>query len=148
MKAVGHIKNLIEINNDRILGYRKALEDPNPINADLNIVFREAITDSERFSQELSQLAAQFGAEVDADDDSVTGALHRAWMDVKSLFGGKDRKSILEEAERGEDAIKASYEKALASGDLPGEVLNIVSQQAAQIKLSHDHIKALRDASK
>ncbi|TCD02863.1 DUF2383 domain-containing protein [Pedobacter psychroterrae] len=27
--------------------------------------------------------------------NSVAGTLHRAWIDVKSLFGGDDRESIL-----------------------------------------------------
>jgi len=147
MKATRHIKDLIEINNDRTLGFRKALEELEPINADLNIIFTEYAADSERFSAELTRLASQFGEEVDADDESMAGALHRAWIDVKSLFGGKDRKAILEEAERGEDAIKAAYKKVLESGDLAGETLSVVSEQAAHIKSAHDKIKALRDSA-
>jgi len=37
---------------------------------------------------------------------SGTGAIHRAWIDVKATFSGHDRKSVLAECERGEDAIK------------------------------------------
>lgn len=148
MKATGHIKNLIEINNDRTLGFRKALEELEPINADLKIVFAEYAADSEGFSTELTRLASEFGKEVDADDESIAGAIHRAWIDVKSLFGGKDRKAILEEAERGEDAIKAAYKKVLDSGDLGGETLSVISEQAARITSAHDKIKALRDNAK
>src|SRR5690606_5224430 len=147
MKAIKHLKNLIEINNDRTLGFRKALEDLEPVNADLNVIFTEAAAESERYSQELAALAEQYGAEVDEDDESVAGAIHRAWIDVKALFGGKDRKSILEEAERGEDAIKAAYKKVMDSGEVTGQALETVLDQAAQIRVSHDRIKALRDSA-
>ncbi|PRD53744.1 ferritin-like domain-containing protein [Sphingobacterium gobiense] len=147
MKAIRHLKDLIEINNDRTLGFRKALEDLEPVNADLNHIFTESAAQSERFAQELTVLADQHGTDVDEDDESVAGALHRAWIDVKALFGGKDRKSILEEAERGEDAIKAAYKKVMDSGDLSGQTLETVLDQAAQIRVSHDRIKALRDSA-
>lgn len=147
MKAIKHLRNLIEINNDRTLGFRKALEDLEPVNADLNLIFTEAAAESERFSQELAVLAEQYGAEVDEDDESVAGAIHRAWIDVKALFGGKDRKSILEEAERGEDAIKAAYKKVMDSGEVTGQALETVLDQAAQIRVSHDRIKALCDSA-
>ncbi len=147
MKAIKHLKNLIEINNDRTAGFKKALEDLEPVNADLNVIFTEAAAESERFAQELVTYAEQYGEEVDEDNESVAGAIHRAWIDVKALFGGKDRKSILEEAERGEDAIKAAYKKVLDSSDLTGQVLETVLNQAARIRASHDKIKALRDSA-
>ena len=147
MKAIRHLKNLIEINNDRTLGFKKALEDLEPINADLQVIFTTAAAESERSSKELTTLVEQHGAEVDDNDESVAGAIHRAWIDVKALFGGKDRKSILEEAERGEDAIKAAYKKVMDSGDVTGQALETVLDQAAQIRASHDKIKALRDSA-
>lgn len=145
MKAIKHLQNLIEINNDRTLGFRKALEDLEPINADLQVIFTSAAAESEGFSRELSALAEQYGEEVDEDNESVAGAIHRAWIDVKALFGGKDRKSILEEAERGEDAIKAAYKNVMDSNVLTGHALETVLDQAAQIRMSHDKIKMLRD---
>src|SRR5690606_27047810 len=115
MKAIKHLKNLIEINNDRTLGFRKALEDLEPINADLQVIFTAAAAESERFSQELTALAEQHGAKVDEDDESVAGAIHRAWIDVKALSGGKARKDIVEEAGRGEAATTAASEGGMAS---------------------------------
>lgn len=147
MKAIKHLKDLIEINNDRTAGFKKALEELEPANADLNIIFTESAAQSERFSQELTSLVEQYGAEVDNDDESLAGAIHRAWIGVKALFGGKDRKSILEEAERGEDAIKAAYKKVMDSNEVSGPALDTVLNQAAEIRISHDKIKALRDSA-
>ena len=78
----------------------------------------------------------------------MSGTLHRAWIDVKSIFGGSDRASILSEAERGEDAIKKAYQDALNNDELSGEVRETVSNQASGINAAHDQIKALRDAAK
>ena len=80
--------------------------------------------------------------------NSVSGTIHRAWIDVKSIFGGNDRASILSEAERGEDAIKKAYQDALSEGELSTDAQSTISNQAQQINAAHDRIKALRDSSK
>lgn len=73
--------------------------------------------------------------------NSIAGTLHRAWIDVKALFGGSDRVTILNEAERGEDAIKAAYQLALEKGELVGEALFTLSRQAESIKAAHDGLR-------
>jgi uncharacterized protein (TIGR02284 family) len=147
MKTTTVLNELIEINNDRVEGFQKVIADIKDENIDLKGIFSEYSTQSRKFSQELSALVATLGEEIETGN-SVSGTLHRAWIDVKSLFGGSDRVSILNEAERGEDAIKAAYKTALESGELSGDVLSKVGEQAVEIKAAHDTIKALRDASK
>ncbi|WP_158798987.1 PA2169 family four-helix-bundle protein [Pedobacter sp. L105] len=143
-KSVHVLNDLIEINNDRIAGFEKALADINDENADLKVLFQEYATQSRKNSQELTALVAGHGSDVETGT-SVSGGLHRAWIDVKSLFGGSDRESILDEAERGEDAIKAAYKKALTEGELSASAVDTVTAQATEIKSAHDKIKALRD---
>ena len=68
-------------------------------------------------------------------------------MDVKATFSGKDRKAILASCEYGEDAAQKAYEAALSSyAELPTEVRQLVMDQNQSLKISHDQIKALRDA--
>ena len=67
---------------------------------------------------------------------------------VKSTFGSSGRESILEEAERGEDAIKKAYQDALTEGDLSAEAYDIVQRQASGINAAHNQVRALRDAAK
>lgn len=147
MKTTTILNELIEINNDRADGFQKALADIKDENIDLKGVFQQYSTQSRKFGQELVALVAGFGAEVETGN-SLAGTLHRAWIDVKSLFGGDDRESILNEAERGEDAAKAAYKLALEKGELSGEALSLVSSQAKEIGAAHDAIKALRDAAR
>lgn len=146
-KKIDVLNDLIEINNDRVDGFEKVIADIKDENVDLKAVFQEFATQSRKFGQELTALTASRGGEAETGN-SVSGTLHRAWIDVKALFGGSDRESILNEAERGEDAIKKAYQTALSEGALSGEALQVVTAQAQEINAAHDSIKALRDASK
>ncbi|SDF71909.1 conserved hypothetical protein [Mucilaginibacter pineti] len=140
------LNDLIEINNDRVAGFEKAIADIKDENVDLKTLFQEYSAQSRKNSQELTALVAGNAGEAETGT-SVSGNLHRAWIDVKSLFGGSDRKSILAEAERGEDAIKKAYKTALTEGELPAAALQTVTDQAQEINAAHDRIKALRDAA-
>lgn len=145
-KTADLINDLIEINNDRVAGFEKATADIKDENIDLKAIFQRYAEQSRKNGQELAALVSNYGKV--ENGKSVTGSLHRAWIDVKSVFGGSDRAGILSEAERGEDAIKKAYNDALTSGELPVDVSTVVSEQAAKIKMSHDEVKALRDAAK
>lgn len=147
MGKVTILQELVEINNDRVAGFDKANQDIKDENVDLKVVFTKYADQSRRFAQELSAEVGKLGEDVDTDK-SVAGTLHRAWIDIKSVFSGGDRKSILEEAERGEDAIKAAYKKALEEVEMTGELRQVLTAQAEEIKEGHDTIKALRDSSK
>ena len=141
------LNDLIEINNDRSAGFQRALKDLGEGDTDLKTLFEEYSTQSQTFAQDLTAIAAQGGADTDGGNNSAAGAIHRAWIDVKALFTGHDRKAVLQECERGEDAIKKAYREALAADSgLSGEALQIVTTQAQAVSQSHDRIKALRDS--
>lgn len=142
------LNDLIEINNDRIKGYERAIKDVQAADVDLKAVFAAIIEQTSIFNQELGEHVAGSG-DKPAESGSVLGALHRAWIDVKATFTGDDRKSILEECERGEDASKKTYKDALSEAyTLTPQERDLVTKQAAAQKESHDKIKAMRDAEK
>ncbi len=114
----------------------------------LHPVFNKLAGESRDNAAALSEKARQYGGEAE-DGTSASGALHRAWIDVKSTFTGNDVESILNECERGEDAIKAAYRSALEDSDeLPHEVLLLITSQQQRIIEGHDLIKSLRDQSR
>lgn len=69
-----------------------------------------------------SRLVASYD-EID-DDGSFTGTIHRAWINVKSLFGNND-KSMLQEAVQGDKAAIEEYEEVLEYPALPVQVATI-----------------------
>jgi uncharacterized protein (TIGR02284 family) len=65
-------------------------------------------------------------------------------MDVKAVFTGHDRHTVLANCEAGEDAAQRAYRMALEH-DLPAFIRELLIQQQQTLRVSHDEIKALRD---
>jgi len=144
-KSVEVLNDLIEINNDRIAGFELATKDLGEGDADLKAIFEKFSSDSRQNVQELTEAVNQTGGEAEVSH-SASGTIHRAWLDVKATFTGHDRKSVLAECERGEDAIKKAYKDALVpESGLSTENERVVARQQEGIIAAHDQIKFLRD---
>jgi uncharacterized protein (TIGR02284 family) len=144
-KSVEVLNDLIEINNDRIAGFEHATKDLSEGDADLKAIFEKFSSDSRKNVQELTAAVNQVGGEAD-NTHSAGGTIHRAWLDVKATFTGHDRKSVLAECERGEDAIKKAYKDALVpESGLSTENERIIARQQEGIIAAHEQIKFLRD---
>jgi uncharacterized protein (TIGR02284 family) len=78
---------------------------------------------------------------------SVSGALHRGWVDLKSMITGKSEEAILNECERGEDVALKAYREALQK-DLPSNVRSVLETQLQGVQRNHDQVKSLRDAAR
>lgn len=81
------------------------------------------------------------------ESGSAAGALHRTWGNVKAAVGAGDH-SLLETAEQGEDTAKKAYKEALADTSVSDTIRALIAQQAEHVNLSHDKVKAFRDAEK
>jgi uncharacterized protein (TIGR02284 family) len=138
------LNDLIKINNDRIKGYEKAAKETDTKDADLRAVFTDMASESRRYAEQLESHLAGRGPSPDGES-TVSGSIYRAWMDVKALFTGKDRKTILASCEYGEDAAQKAYESALKETEISPEVRQVVSDQKAKLRKSHDTIKRMRD---
>lgn len=144
-EKTGVLNDLILINNDRIKGYQKAKEELKDGNEDLKSLFTNMIEESHTLKMALATEVAASGEDIE-EGTTNSGKIYRVWMDVKAAFTGHDRKTVLENCEFGEDAAQKAYEMALKEEDLPGHIHSLISQQKATLRISHDKIKALRDA--
>ncbi len=144
-ESTGVINDLILINNDRIEGYQKAKAELKEGNEDLKTLFTDMIAESHTLKMALATEVAASGEEIE-EGTTNSGKIYRAWMDVKAAFSGNDRKAVLESCEFGEDAAQKAYQMALNEGDLPAHLHSLISDQKATLRVSHDKIKALRDA--
>ncbi|MES2850051.1 MAG: PA2169 family four-helix-bundle protein [Bacteroidota bacterium] len=145
------LNDLVLINNDRIAGYEKALEElksgTDTENLDLHVLFQTLIDQSRDFRNQLGTEVQALGEDM-AEGTMTSGKLYRAWMDVKALFTGKDRHAILASCEGGEDAAQKAYDNALENEELPEFLREIISDQKAMLLEAHDEIKSLRDLTK
>jgi uncharacterized protein (TIGR02284 family) len=144
-KTIEVLNDLIRINNDRIAGYEKALNNTDEGNADLRNIFNRMAQESRNYSRELTDQVQRLGGDP-ASGTTASGKVYRVWMDVKSGFSSSDRKSVLEECEYGEDAAQKAYDKALDHENaLPVEVAQLVREEKESLRSSHDMIKSYRD---
>ena len=139
------LNDLVQINNDRIAGYEKARTELKEEDADLKALFLDMISESQKYKMVLGTEIAALGDDIDTGTTN-SGKIYRAWMDVKALFTGHDRKTVLNNCEFGEDAAQNAYKMALEVEDLPANIRTLVSDQKASLRTSHDEIKRLRDA--
>ena len=147
-KLIEVLNGLIEINNDRVNGYEKAIEETKDLDMDLRAIFRSMANDSSAYSKELSTLVSGLGG-TPADGTTNSGKAYRVWMDIKSTFTGHDRQSVLELCEFGEDAAQKAYKEAMASdAEIDADTRQLITGQQEKLKTSHDLIKKYRDIHK
>ncbi|WP_312207612.1 PA2169 family four-helix-bundle protein [Epilithonimonas hominis] len=142
------MNDLIKINNDRVEGYKKAIDElQDDEHFDLKTVFSGMITESQQYRAELQNKIHEYGGSTE-EGTTTTGKLYRAWMDVKSAFAINDRASVLSACESGEDAAQKAYKSAIDDEDVMEETKVLLRQQKESLRTSHDKIKALRDKAK
>jgi len=146
-KIISQLNDLVEINNDRIQGYERAISETD--DEDLTYLFTNMAAHSRAYKRDLSAEIISLGGEP-TEGTKNSGKLFRAWMDIKAALTGKNRKEILSSCEFGEDAALDTYKSVLANEDnvLTDALLKLISQQKQEIQLDHDRVKALRDLGK
>lgn len=138
------LQDLRSINIDSCKGWQHAAENVNDVT--LRSFFEEMSQVREHNAQELSHLIGQSG-EQPTDSGSISGQLHRWWIDAKQALTGGDAEAVLREAERGEDSIKHEYEEVLADISDP-QARTVVERQFENVQRGHDQVKALRERYK
>jgi uncharacterized protein (TIGR02284 family) len=144
-EVISTVNGLIETLKDGEKGFKEAAEavkDPQ-----LKSLFREYSQQRSRFATELQTQAKSLGESDPEKTSSAAGAMHRAWINLKSVVTSGDDKAILSECERGEDSAVHEFEEAMHNG-LSSPIQEIVSRQFSEIKSAHDRVKHLRDAAK
>jgi len=135
------LNKLLEVCRDGEHGYRAAASDVK--NSELAGIF-------EQYSQQRAKFAKELGAEIErlggtpADHGTVTGALFRGWLNLKSAVTGSSSGAVIAACETGEDSAAAAFEQAVDS-TIPGETRAIVTKQAKQIREAHSHMLRLKE---
>lgn len=146
LKTIDALNTLVQINNDRLEGYETAAKETEE--QDLKDFFNKMAQTSIRFNQELSDEVTRIGG-TPTESTKITGKFFRVWMDVKAALSGKDRETILNSCEYGEDVAVETYEEVLKD---ESEYLDIAQQlmireQLSKLKTDHDVVKSLRDVA-
>jgi len=140
--VISTLNGLIGVCKDGQDGFMTAAEGIE--RSELKSVFYEFAHQRSQFAGVLQELVRSLGGEAQ-DTGSLSGAVHRGWMDIKSLVTGKDEEAILNECERGEDQAKEAYIHALNTR-LPVHINDVVAQQSQAVLAAHNRVRALRNA--
>jgi uncharacterized protein (TIGR02284 family) len=110
---------------------------------------------AKRFFLEETQVRAKYAAELENElhrmgvHDVKVGPSYRSkarhlWGEIQASLAGGGQRALISTAEKGEDAAKEAYAKALKE-DLPLPLRELLQRQQAHIQRSHDQVKALHD---
>lgn len=144
---VDDLNDLVKINNDRIQGYEKAVEDNE--DPQLDEMFRHYIIQSQNFRSQLADHIVRIDglAVSDVTSTDTSSKLHRAWIDLKSALTGKDRDAVLSSVEYGESAAVEAYEDAIEKDHIPAYIKEDLQKQLSELRTTYDKIKSLAKAS-
>lgn len=145
-EIVDVLNELVKINNDRIQGYEKAVEDNE--DQQLDDLFRHYIIQSQGFRSQLAEHIVRIDgtAVSDATSTDLSSKIHRAWIDIKAALTGKDRNTILSSVEFGESAAVEAYQEAVEKEHLPAYIKEDLQKQLTELRAAHDRVKALQTA--
>src|SRR5690606_13521403 len=127
-EIVNNLQDLLEKNYDAEKGFTKAMK--NAKNENLKHFLKKQAFQRSRFANELTQELRQLNEEPKGSG-SVTGDLHRAWIDIKSAVAGNEDEAVLEECIRGEKASAEEYEEKLQKYNFPPQISNVLQKQSS-----------------
>ena len=146
-ESIKVLNDLIETSKDGQEGFKTCAEDIK--HPELKALFAKRSADCATAAAELQAEVRKLGGDPETST-SVAGDLHRRWVDVKSMFTGKDEEAVLNEAERGEDHALKAYNDAIKKineHNLVG-IRDLVERQLHGVQRNHDQVKALRNQAR
>jgi uncharacterized protein (TIGR02284 family) len=141
--AIAALCSLIDVCRDGQRGYSYAAE----VVEDrwLQQLFWDYAKQRASFADSLERAVLRLGGRVEPHP-SVSGWIHRKWLDVRATLGAANAVAMLVECERGENAARVKYEHAL-SVPLPDNVQELLLAQLTLIQEAHDRLDRMRGGS-
>ena len=139
----GTVDRLIEVCRDGEQGYKTAAGAINNDGLKKELML---------FSEQHGRLAADLSGAMERigfapyAHGSISGALHRGWINLIKFVPGDHEHAILAACEAGEGSAFEAYIKAMAA-PLPDPLADLVSDQYEVVKDAHERTRRLRDAA-
>jgi len=138
------VNELIETSRDGEKGFARSAEEVRE--PQIKSLFLKRAQTCGTAARELEEQMRALGGDVEKGG-SVSGALHRGWVNLKAAVTSHDTEAILAETERGEDYAKKVYREALEE-DLPSGLREVIARQYQGVISNHDEVRDLRDTYK
>ena len=139
-RTVDELNGLIHVCYDGEEGFRNAAAHIN--NSELGTEFEKIGHQRAQFAKDLQAEVERLGG-TPVHSGTLSGALHRGWVDLKSALTGGDAGAIVAACETGDDSAVAAFER-VADGNLPGESRSLVEKQWHRIQETHQRLLSLK----
>ena len=139
-QTIDHLSGLIFVCKDGERGYHEAAETVR--NSQVGSIFNEYSKQRAHFTRDLQTEVVRLGGHP-PDHGTMTAALHRGWMDLKSVLSGGDAGALIAACETGEDAAQAVFERVVNT-DISGHSRTLVEKQWRKIQEAHQHMLRLK----
>ena len=140
------VEGILEKSIDAEKGFETAAENSKSIS--LKNYFLEKSRQRGSFIAELKIELYKRDFTAAESSGSLTGDVHRVWMDIKSALTGDNDEAMLEESIRGEKIAFKEFEQVLETEYLSLEMRNLLSKQYSIIKNDLETIKTIEDIQK
>ncbi|MEB8328886.1 PA2169 family four-helix-bundle protein [Flavobacteriaceae bacterium KMM 6897] len=134
------LNTLLELTFDAEKGFLKAAE--NTEHPNLKAFFTKKSTEFYDFRYELKEEIRKYGQTIEKGG-STTSTVHRAWMEIKSVFSFNNDEAILEEVLKVANDTMKEYECVLSNTDLLTSTAEILTNQKNIITVNINTIKGL-----
>ena len=141
-ETVNLLQGILEKNYDAEKGYKKSMQDAK--NPALKNFLKEQAAQRSHFATAIDKELRDLGEEP-KESGSVTGSLHRAWIEIKSSVAGDDDEAVLEEVIRGEKASVDEYQDAVSNNTLSPQINSVLQSQLRDIQGTLSRVKTLED---
>lgn len=141
-KKADTLHELLLFVNDRIEGYKKAVEESQ--DTELIGYYKQLVSQSQRFANELNNHLRQRGGDRE-EGTTVKGKIYRRFMEASAAVTGHSEKTILATNIHGEMWALKAYEEALSDRTLTGTLRQEVERQHTQSQETYDKLKRLAE---
>lgn len=127
-EVIQELNGLLEKNYDAEQGFTTAFNATN--NLRLKSYFDKQIRQRVSFGKNIKDEIISLGGTVHRGG-SLTGAIHRAWMDMKTAASTVENQdeTILSSCQNGEQAMLDDYNDFLKKDNIPAHILSLVKEQ-------------------
>ena len=136
---IDKLNSLIAYAEDGKMGYEAAAN--NAADEKMKILFQHLSNERATYVADLQKEVNKMGGNPE-NNGGPMGALHRVWLDVKSLFASGNKEAIINTCITGEEAVIAEYESILEQMSFEEPLKHIVTRQLQGVKMALSIIQA------
>lgn len=142
---VSSLQSLLKKNYDAEKSFKKSMEIAE--SPTLKDFLQKQAAQRSRFATEITDELRNLNEEP-KEKGTLSGDIHRGWIDVRTTFSGNKDETVLAECIRGEKASASEYEDQLKKHNFPPRIADVLKKQSNEIQQTLNEIKSLKDISK